>query len=254
MNGLYIERKFDFWFYQISHTEVVIRSPKNENEGLYNNIDIYIGAVEYLELPCQFYGLRIKKATKEDVDYISLRLGKRVLEKEIIVLISEENRFYIVAPFFKILENNLNEDELPIHYWPGETVEFDSSIQKIDKKEINQYDREYNFWFYQVFHQEAVIRAPAFEYDRYHKKTIDIKISNIKYLEIPIILNSMKIGEATNEDVSYINRKLSENVPRNRILVFLSGNIRYYIVAGNVECIKSNMDFDQHDTKTPFHN
>lgn len=254
MNDLYFERKFYLWFYQISHSEVIIRSPKNEEDGLYNNIDIYIGAVDYLELPCQFHGLRIKEATKGDVDYISSRLGKRVPEKKIIVLISENQKYYIVAPFYKILENNLKEDELPIHYWSGVTVDTDSSIQEIDKKEINQYDREYKFWFYQVFHQEAVIRAPIFGLDKKYKNTIEIKVSNSKYLEIPIFIHSLKIGDTTEADINYINKKMSENLSKDKILVLLSGNMRYYIVSGNEEFIKSNMEHYQDSIKTPFHN
>ena len=36
-------RKFKFWFYQISHSEAIIRSPKVDLDKTYNtNIDIYI--------------------------------------------------------------------------------------------------------------------------------------------------------------------------------------------------------------------
>lgn len=242
MNNIYFEREFKFWFYQISHSEVIIRSPKNEEDMLYHNIDIYIGAVEYLEIPFQFDGLRITEATKEDVDYICLKLGKSVPGERVIVLISENKKYYIVASVFKILENDLNEDELPIYYWSSKIVEPDNSIQKTDKKEINRYDRNYRFWFYQVFHREAIIRAPISELNKSYKNTIDMKITNIKYLEIPYIIYSMKFRETTDEDVRYINKRLGENIPGNDILVFMSKNIRYYIVASSIELKKSNID------------
>ncbi len=244
MKNFNFEREFKFWFYQISHSEVIIRSPKNEDDMLYNNIDIYIGAVDYLEIPFQFNGLRIKEATQEDVDYISLRLGKSVPEKEIIVLISENKKYYIVASVFKILENDLNEDVIPLYYSTGGKVEPENSIQKIDKKEINRYDREYKFWSYEVFPQKAVIRAPIFDLKR-NENTIEIIISNVKYLEIPWIIYSLTIEETTDEDVRYINKRLGENIPRSEILVILSKDIRYYIVAGSIEFIKSNLEHYQ---------
>lgn len=244
MNNFCFERKFRFWFYQISHSEVIIRSPKNEDDMLYHNIDIYIEAVEYLELPFQFDGLRITEATKEDVDYISLKLGKKVPEKEIIVLISENKKYYIVAFRYRILENDLNEDVIPLHYCSGGKVEPDNSIQKIDKKEINRYDREYKFWSYEVFPHKAVIRAPIFDLKR-NENTIEIIISNVKYLEIPYIIYSLKIVETTEDDVRYINKRLDENIPRSEILVIMSKDIRYYIVAGSIEFIKSKLEHYQ---------
>lgn len=244
MNDLYFERKFEFWFYQISHGEVIIRSPKNEDDMLYHNIDISIGAVKYLELPFQFDGLRITEAKKEDVDYICLKLGKSVPEKEIIVLISKNKKYYIVASYYKILENDLNEDVIPLWYSTGGKIEPDNSIQKIDKNEINRYDREYKFWSYEVFPHKAVIRAPIFDLKR-NESTIEIIISNVKYLEIPWIIYSLKIVETTDEDVRYINKRLGENIPRSEILVIMSKDIRYYIVAGSIEFIKSNLEHYQ---------
>lgn len=244
MNNFNFERKFRFWFYQISHGEVIIRSPKNEDDMLYHNIDISIGAVEYLELPFQFDGLRITEATKEDVDYICLKLGKSVPEKEIIVLMSENKKYYIVASYYKILENDLNENVIPLHYCSGGKVEPDNSIQKIDKNEINRYDRKFKFWSYEVFPHKAVIRAPIAESER-KENTIEIIVSNIKYLEIPWIIYSLKIEETTDEDVRYINKRLGENIPRSEILVILSKDIRYYIVAGSIEFIKSKLEHYQ---------
>ena len=244
MNNFCFEREFIFWFYQISHSEVIIRSPKNEDDMLYHNIDMYIEAVEYLELPFQFHGLRITEVTKEDVDYICMKLGKKVPEKEIIVLISENKKYYIVAFRYKILENDLNEDVIPIDYCLGGVVEPDNSLQKIDKKEINRYDRKYEFWSYEVFPHKAVIRAPISDLKRY-ESTIEIIISNVKYLEIPYIIYSLKIVETTDEDVRYINKRLGENIPRSEISVIMSKDIRYYIVAGSIEFIKSKLEHYQ---------
>ena len=37
------DRKFKLWFYQISHSEAIIRSPKTDLNKIYDtNIDIYL--------------------------------------------------------------------------------------------------------------------------------------------------------------------------------------------------------------------
>lgn len=251
MNDFCFEREFKFWYYQISHGEVIIRSPKNEDDMLYHNIDIYIGDVDYLELPFQFNGLRITEATKEDMDYICLKLGKSVPGEKIIVLISQNKKYYIVASYYKILENDLNEDVLPIYCFFGAGVGFDNIIQKMDKKEINRYDRNYKFWSYEVFHQEALIRSLRRNSEN-DPDTIDLHLTNTKYIEIPQYINSLEIEETTDADVKYINKRLGENIPENEILVIISKDIRYYIVAGSIEFIKSNLEYYQNFRESSF--
>lgn len=251
MNDFCFERQFKFWYYQISHSEVIIRSPKNEEDMLYHNIDIYIGAVEYLEIPFRFDGLRITEATKEDVDYICLKLGKNVPGEKVIVLNSENKKYYIVASVFKILENDLKGDVLPIYCFFRAGVENDNFIQKIDKKEINRFDRDYKFWSYEVFHQEALIRSHRRKSEN-DPDTIDLHLTNTKYLEIPQYIDTLEIEDTTDEDVKYINKKLGKIIPRSEILVFMSKNMRYYIVAGSIEFIKSNLESYQNFRESSF--
>lgn len=109
-------RKFKLWFYQVSHSEAIIRSPKTELDKVYDtNIDIYLGDISYIEIPWLFQGLQIDKATEKDVMYLSQKLGKDIPEKKIVVLVSEGRRYYVVASIIKIMENDLDYGVLPIY-------------------------------------------------------------------------------------------------------------------------------------------
>lgn len=108
-------REFKFWFYQVSHGEAIIRSPKTDSEKTYGiNIDIYLGNIMYIEMPCLFQGLQIDKATEEDAVYLSQKLDKDISVEKIVVLISEGKRYYVIASIIKIMENNLDYGVLPI--------------------------------------------------------------------------------------------------------------------------------------------
>ena len=110
------DRKFKLWFYQVSHSEAIIRSPKFDSGQIYDtNIDIYLGDIVYIEVPTSFKGLSIGSATIKDADYLTERLGRDIMTEQIIVLLSEGRKYYIVAGIIKIMENDLEFGELPIH-------------------------------------------------------------------------------------------------------------------------------------------
>ncbi len=110
------DRKFKLWFYQISHSEAIIRSPKTDLNKIYSsNIDIYLGDIDYIEIPWIFYGLKIDQATEEDALYLCKRLAKDIPLEKIVVFITEERRYYVVASIIEILENDLDYGVLPIY-------------------------------------------------------------------------------------------------------------------------------------------
>ena len=109
-------RKFKFWFYQISHSEAIIRSPKVDLDKVYDtNIDIYLGDISYIEIPWILYGLQIEEGKEQDKIYLSQKLGKDIPVEKIIVLISESKRYYVVASIIEVWENNLDHGVLPIY-------------------------------------------------------------------------------------------------------------------------------------------
>lgn len=116
MEGLNIaDRKFKLWFYQVSHSEAIIRSPKTDLDKTYStNIDIYLGDIYYIEMPCLLQDLVIDDATEEDCIYLSQKLGRDIPIKKIIVLVSSGKKYYIVASIIKFMENDLDYGVLPI--------------------------------------------------------------------------------------------------------------------------------------------
>lgn len=104
-------RKFKFWFYHVTHSEALIRSPQNEK---YNkNIDIYFAGITYIEVPSVMQDLNINLGTHEDAEYLSNKLGMNIPRENITVLNCDNRKFYIVSSVIKIMENDLSALELP---------------------------------------------------------------------------------------------------------------------------------------------
>lgn len=109
-------RKFKLWFYQVTHSEAIIRSPKWHLEKTYDtNIDIYLGGIVYMEMPTNIQELEISNATSEDVAYIFEKTGKAIAIEKIIVFISQGRKYYVVASIVKIMKNDLVYLSLPIY-------------------------------------------------------------------------------------------------------------------------------------------
>lgn len=109
----YLNRRFQLLFYQISHGELIIRSQKNDN--YVHTIDIYFGDVIYMEIPSELNGIRFRRANADDVSYINSKIKNYIIQDNIVVIISEEKEYYIVASVISINENDLSFVELPIH-------------------------------------------------------------------------------------------------------------------------------------------
>ena len=109
-------RKFKLWFYQVSHSEAIIRSPKMDGNKVYDkNIDIYVGDIDYIEMPCILQELWIDKATQDDAAYLRQKCNKDIPVERIVVFVSEGKRYYVAASIIKIMENDLDFAILPIY-------------------------------------------------------------------------------------------------------------------------------------------
>lgn len=116
----YSDRVFKMLFYQISHSEMIIRSPKCDgvNES---NIDIYLGDVIYQELPCRMDGLSFRKPTPEDIAYLHIKTNLSVSADNVIVLISSNKEYFVIASVIDIAENRMDIMELPLHIFLHES-------------------------------------------------------------------------------------------------------------------------------------
>ncbi|MBP2000777.1 hypothetical protein J2Z69_001808 [Paenibacillus shirakamiensis] len=106
-------RMFKFWHYSISHGELLIRSIKSDEYD--KNIDIMFFDVVYVELPRNLANIRIIGAKDDDVQYVNRRINKLVKPENIIVLLSNEIRYVVVASIMKVVENDLEMFELPFN-------------------------------------------------------------------------------------------------------------------------------------------
>ena len=68
------------------------------------NLDIYFSDVSYIEIPMEMDGIQILKTEKEDIDYITGKIGST--DKTITVLMNRSHKYYVVSSVLKIIENN----------------------------------------------------------------------------------------------------------------------------------------------------
>ena len=105
------DRKFQLWYYTVSHGELLIRSPKTPDNP--KNIDIMFIDVIYSELPRYLYNLKIEETKSEDIIYLQERLNGPTKLGEVTVLSSNGKRYFVAASLIKIDENELDMFELP---------------------------------------------------------------------------------------------------------------------------------------------
>lgn len=103
MKTSFTDRAFQLWEFKVSHGSLLIRSPRGPEKQ--KNIDLVCVGVEYLAAPRHLRGLEIQDATTAEVQTISQLLGKDVQPTNIRIMVSQGQRFPIVAASFRISEN-----------------------------------------------------------------------------------------------------------------------------------------------------
>ena len=113
-------RKFKVWEYQVSHGQLLIRSPKapatKTSPELLTNIDLVCLDVEYMALPRMLRGLELLASTSDEIRYLEALLGKAIDPDHIKILASEGKRFPIVALTFSLWENDWDIFESPFEF------------------------------------------------------------------------------------------------------------------------------------------
>ncbi|MDD9266159.1 hypothetical protein ACFPES_03840 [Paenibacillus sp. GCM10023248] len=106
-------KKFQFWFYRVSHGELLIRSPKNKENQ--KNIDILFFDIRYIELPRVLDEIVLDDATNEEINYVNNKLGEHITDQKVTIIVSKGIRYLIVASFSKVKENELDLFEHPFN-------------------------------------------------------------------------------------------------------------------------------------------
>lgn len=111
------DRCFKFHNYYISHKQLLIRSPKEGNQKF--NIDIIFFSTDFLQVPTWLSGTTISSVEKNTLaTYESVRESLSYPSTNLFEISSGEEKFYIVAGFFHVFENELeiNETSLGMDY------------------------------------------------------------------------------------------------------------------------------------------
>jgi hypothetical protein len=114
------DRTFKLWEYQISHGQLLVRSPKapateTSPEAL-TNLDLICLGVEYMAVPRFFRGLEIVPPTPDEIQNLEVLLGKAISPDNVRILKSEGKRFPIVASSCSTSENDWDIFESPFEF------------------------------------------------------------------------------------------------------------------------------------------
>lgn len=109
-------REFSVWDYNVSHAQLLIRSPKSTEMS--DNIDIVFWGVKYVEIPTSFVGLSLSVAGGDAIQRVKGVAGVPC-EKETVFFISvaDGRRFIVVSQGFKVLRNKLDIFDSTLEYF-----------------------------------------------------------------------------------------------------------------------------------------
>ncbi|AKU94336.1 hypothetical protein AKJ09_01000 [Labilithrix luteola] len=114
------DRDFQVWEYQISHGQLLIRSPKAPATGTSperrTNVDLIFLGVEYMSLPRVFRGLTLGQATAEELRLLEATLGNAPAPDDVRMLVSGGKRFAVVAASVDVLENDWDIFDSPFQF------------------------------------------------------------------------------------------------------------------------------------------
>jgi len=116
-------RYFRVWDYNISHKQMLLRSPQSPDES--ENIDVVFWNVQYLEIPTALDGLTLTVAVEGEVERVVEILGRKPEHSSVHCLISGGRRFLVVAGGYKVLKNELDIFESSLEYFAATATDRD---------------------------------------------------------------------------------------------------------------------------------
>jgi hypothetical protein len=111
-------RRFRVWDYNVSHNQLLLRSPISP-DGDTHNIDVIFWGVEYLEITTVLHALTMVPPTAEDREHVQHMTGKPCDTSDLYCILSGERRFRVLALGFKVLRNQLDIFESSLEYFAG---------------------------------------------------------------------------------------------------------------------------------------
>jgi hypothetical protein len=113
----FADRDFRVWHYSVSHSSLLIRSPKRGD--ILTNIDLVFVGVEYLDLTHWLRRPSIAVGDESDVADVETLLSRRLASSEVLVsIIAEGRRNLVLATSFEVQENKRDIFESPFDMGP----------------------------------------------------------------------------------------------------------------------------------------
>lgn len=119
-------RTFRLWDDNISHKQVLLRSPRSAGHA--TNLDIVCRDVDYLDVATSLEGLTIATPSAEDISRANQATLTVCEPHRVFSVISGHRRFVIVASSDCILENKLDFLESSLEYFAADDRDRDLGL------------------------------------------------------------------------------------------------------------------------------
>ncbi len=123
---MYLEsdRQFQVWAYNVSHSQLLIRSPKSQATP--ENLDVAFFGVTMMELPAGFGGLKVEEASSEEIAALSERVRDPSRLRRVYALTSQGRRHLVAAADIRVSKNTLEYRETDLDFMsllkPGQRI------------------------------------------------------------------------------------------------------------------------------------
>jgi hypothetical protein len=114
------DRTFKVWEYQVSHGQLLVRSPKApasaSSPERTTNLDIAFNGVEYMALPQIMRGAELVFAEPAELESLTKIVGRPLSIDCVMVFRSGSQRFPVVAASVSVSENDWDIFESPFQF------------------------------------------------------------------------------------------------------------------------------------------
>ncbi len=113
-------RDFLVWEYQVSHSQLLLRSPKapatDACPAFSTNLDIVFLGVDYMAVPRSLKRLALDRVTAIELEAIEATLGASTAPHRVTILVSGSGRFPVVAASVAVSENDWDIFDSPFEF------------------------------------------------------------------------------------------------------------------------------------------
>lgn len=110
-------REFQLWENRANLGQVLLRSPLNPenpaNTTTDTNLDLILLGAAYLEIPTRLRGIAFDQPTTKEAARLRRAIGSTDKPVEVLILVSQGNRYAVAADVFLVDENAMDVNESP---------------------------------------------------------------------------------------------------------------------------------------------